>query len=248
MSNDKTTLLIVDDDVDIRELLEQFLGQYDFDVLTAHEGEQMYQQLANHHVDLIILDMMLPGDDGFALCRQLRYGDTYSHIPILMLSAVGDETDRIVGLEVGADDYLAKPFSPRELLARTKAILRRSHSHSENHDKSPSTVPKRLQFSQWLLNLSTQQLISPNRIEISLSSGEYALLLAFLNHPQQILSRERLVELTHEGDSGSLDRGIDMQVSRLRQKIEENPKKPKFIKTVRGGGYLFTCDVTPIYD
>lgn len=247
MSNEKTTLLIVDDDIEIRDLLDKFLSQYDFHVLTAHDGQQMYQQLAQHEVDLIILDMMLPGDDGFELCRQLQYGEAYSHIPILMLSAVGDETDRIVGLEVGADDYLAKPFSPRELLARTKAILRRSHS-ATNQELHTSASPKRLQFSQWVLNLTTQQLISPNQLGISLSSGEYALLLAFLNNPNQILSRDQLVELTHQGDSSSFDRGIDMQVSRLRQKIEDNPKKPKFIKTIRGGGYLFTSDVQAIYD
>lgn len=247
MSNDKTTLLIVDDDIDIRDLLDKFLSQYDFKILTAHDGQQMYQQLAQNEVDLIILDMMLPGDDGFALCRQLQYSNQYRHIPILMLSAVGDETDRIVGLEVGADDYLAKPFSPRELLARTKAILRRSHS-SSTLENDASATPRRLRFNQWELNINTQQLISPNQIEISLSSGEYALLLAFLNNPNQILSRDKLVELIGHGDNNALDRGIDMQVSRLRQKIEDNPKKPKYIKTVRGGGYLLTCDVQPIYD
>lgn len=247
MSDNKTTLLIVDDDIEIRELLDKFLSQYDFEVLTAHDGQQMFQQLAQHHVDLIILDMMLPGDDGFALCRQLQHDDI--QIPILMLSAVGDETDRIVGLEVGADDYLAKPFNPRELLARTKAILRRSH-YTQNHSDEPEldTTAHRLQFNDWILNLKTQQLISPNQLEISLSSGEYALLLAFLNNPHEILSRDQLVELTHTDDTNSLDRGIDMQVSRLRQKIEDNPKKPKYIKTIRGGGYLFNSDVQSLYD
>lgn len=245
MSDNKTTLLIVDDDIEIRELLDKFLSQYDFEVLTAHDGQQMYQQLEQNDVDLIILDMMLPGDDGFALCRQLQHDDV--QIPILMLSAVGDETDRIVGLEVGADDYLAKPFNPRELLARTKAILRRSHYAYVNSDES-DTKAKKLQFNDWVLNVNSQQLISPHQLEISLSSGEYTLLLAFLNNPHQILSRDQLVEFTHTGEAGPLDRGIDMQVSRLRQKIEDNPKKPKYIKTIRGGGYLFNCDVQQLYD
>lgn len=241
MSENKT-LLIVDDDLDICQLLSQFLQQYNFKVLTAHDGEEMFAQLDKEAVDLVILDMMLPGDDGITLCRKLQ---ATHQIPIIMLSAAGSETDRIVGLEVGADDYLAKPFNPRELLARIKAILRRS-AH-ELHDKDQwmeKKVPShKIRFNDWVLDTVTRQLISPEKVEMSLSSGEYDLLLAFLENAQRVLSRDQLLDYTKHRYAGPFDRSIDMQVSRLRQKIEDDPKNPKLIKTVRGGGYLFTAKV-----
>jgi two-component system OmpR family response regulator len=246
MSN-TTNLLIVDDDVEICQLLSQFLSKHNFTVFTAHDGEEMDAQLKLHPFDLIVLDMMLPGEDGISICRRLQ---SSQQIPILMLSAAGEDTDRIIGLEVGADDYLSKPFNPRELLARIRAILRRSQP-SDDPASSEQATPvtnitnsQRLFFENWSLNLSTRQLTSPSNIEISLSAGEYDLLTAFLENPQKILSRDQLLDLTRNRFSGPFDRSIDMQVSRLRQKIEENPKHPQFIKTVRGGGYLFTAKVS----
>lgn len=243
MVEQNKTLLIVDDDIEICKLLSQFLHQFNFDILTAHDGVEMFQHLQNNKVDLIILDMMLPGEDGISLCRRLQSG-SYD-IPILMLSAAGSETDRIVGLEVGADDYLAKPFNPRELLARIKAVLRRhSHHHVEATPQQPQKKKsKRIRFNNWLLDFSTRQLFSPSQVEIVLSSGEFDLLVAFLENAQQVLSRDQLLDYTKNRDAGPYDRSIDMQVSRLRQKIEDDPKTPILIKTVRGGGYLFTAKI-----
>ncbi|OGT31306.1 MAG: DNA-binding response regulator [Gammaproteobacteria bacterium RIFCSPHIGHO2_12_FULL_35_23] len=238
--NSQLNLLIVDDDIEICHLLSQFLNKHNFIVFTAHDGEKMLMQLAQHSIDLIILDMMLPGEDGISLCRKLQ--TSHSNIPIIMLSAAGEDTDRIIGLEVGADDYLSKPFNPRELLARIRAILRRSHT-PEIPSTTSITAGHLIQFANWALNVSTRQLISPSQVELSLSSGEYDLLMAFLEHPQQILSRDQLLDYTRSRFAGPFDRSIDMQVSRLRQKIEEDPKRPQFIKTVRGGGYLFTAAV-----
>ncbi len=235
MSDLSKTILIVDDDVEIRKLLSQFLHQFNYHVLNANDGVEMFEQLKKHTVDLIILDMMLPGEDGISLCRRLQ-GHT---IPIIMLSAAGSDTDRIIGLEVGADDYIAKPFNPRELLARIKAILRRAHATTET-DEQPTTKRRRAAFNGWVLDFSTRQLFSPDKIEIILSSGEFDLLAAFIENAQQVLSRDQLLDYTKNRDAGPFDRSIDMQVSRLRQKIEADPKHPKFIKTVRGGGYLFT--------
>ncbi len=240
MSN-STNLLIVDDDVEICTLLSQFLAKHNFTIYTAHDGIEMFDQLDKHLIDLIILDMMLPGDDGITLCRKLQSSHS---IPIIMLSAAGEDTDRIIGLEVGADDYLAKPFNPRELLARIRAILRRSQNTEEIIDEAkPATQPNAIYFNDWMLNLTNRHLVSPDKIEVSLSSGEFDLLMAFLKHPQQILSRDQLLDATGHHYAGPFDRSIDMQVSRLRQKIKENPRKPLLIKTVRGGGYLFTAIV-----
>jgi two-component system OmpR family response regulator len=241
MSEANKKLLIVDDDIEICKLLSQFLHQFNFDVITAHDGVEMFAELQKNQFDLIILDMMLPGDDGITLCRKLQgTNDT----PILMLSAAGSETDRIIGLEVGADDYLAKPFNPRELLARIKAILRRrGHIVAEPNQPVPAKKSKRVRFNNWTLDLSTRQLFSPTEIEIIVSSGEFDLLVAFLENAQQVLSRDQLLDYTKNRDAGPFDRSIDMQVSRLRQKIEDDPRHPALIKTVRGGGYLFTAKV-----
>ncbi len=242
----QTTLLIVDDDVEIRELLGQFLSKYDYNVLLAQDGIEMFEHFEAQAIDLIILDIMMPGDDGLTLCQKLR---TRTNTPILMLSAVNEETDRIVGLEMGADDYLAKPFNPRELLARIKAILRRSESGEARTDEAGELVRTQQQcftFAGWTLNQATRMLESPDELEVDLSAGEFTLLNAFLTSPEQILSRDQLLEHTHNRSCGPFDRSIDVQVSRLRQKLEDDPKNPKIIKTVRGGGYMFSTPVKKI--
>lgn len=238
--SDVKNLLIVDDDIEIRNLLSQFLEKYHFNVFTAQDGIEMFQALETQDIDLIILDMMLPGEDGLSLCRRLQQENC--PIPILILSAVAEDTDRIIGLEVGADDYLTKPFNPRELLARIKAILRRSQGTTEapaQEEKVKDTIC----FSDWKLNTATRQLLSLSNQEIPLSAGEYDLLLTFLKHAKRVLSRDQLMDYTKHRDATPFDRSIDMQISRLRQKLEKNPKSPLLIKTVRGGGYLFTSDV-----
>lgn len=241
-----TKILIVDDDLDICELLSQFLKSYNYEVHVAYDGTQMFEQLQNLTPDLMILDMMLPGDDGLTLCQKLR--QTY-RFPILILSAAGEETDRIVGLEVGADDYLAKPFNPRELLARIKAILRRSQGTSQaaTPTAQKTTEPYRYQFDEWILDTHTHEIFNSKNESINISSGEYSLLLAFVTHAQKVLTRDQLMELTKDRDASPFDRSIDMQVSRLRQKIEIDPRNPRIIKTIRGGGYMLTCKVK-LYD
>ena len=237
------TLLIVDDDRDIRELLAETLMKYHYNVLLARDGKEMFSQLEKNNVDLIILDIMLPGDDGFALCRQIRMN---SLIPIIMLTAIGEETDRIVGLEVGADDYLAKPFNPRELVARIKAVLRRSGDNLQAMEKRNhvESAAKQLHFADWILDLGTRRLISTDNLEISMSAGEFNLLATFLQYPKRVLSRDQLLDLTCNRTAGPYDRSIDIQVSRIRQKIEKNHKDPKIIITVRGGGYMLNTNVS----
>jgi two-component system OmpR family response regulator len=233
-------ILIVDDDHDIRDLLGKFLQQHGFNTLLAQDGIEMFDRLLQNPVDLIILDIMMPGDDGLTLCRKLR---SESSIPIIMLTAIGEEIDRIVGLEMGADDYISKPFNPRELLARIKAILRRSNAHAITKEDEITTVHTLYHFSEWQLNLTTRILLSPEKSDTTLSSGEFDLLLAFLERPQQILSRDALLDLTKNRSAGPFDRSIDIQISRLRHKVEENPKMPRLIKTVRGGGYVLSTSV-----
>jgi len=234
---DKGHILIIDDDQDIRELLSKYLKQNQFETTTLADGEKMNDVLAKNSIDLVVLDVMLPGDDGFSLCRQIR---NFSNMPVIMLTAVSEETDRIIGLELGADDYLTKPFNPRELLARIKAILRRHNA------PTTSTGDKRgnkLVFSGWVLDKSTRSLTSPKDVDVVLSAGEYDLLLALLSRPQRVLNRDQLLDYTKNREAGPFDRSIDIQISRLRQKIEDNPKQPEIIKTVRGGGYMLTASV-----
>lgn len=250
MENDTDKcLLIVDDDEKISSLMQKFLTAYGYHVLVAGCGREMFEQLAGQPVHLIILDVMLPGDDGFELCKQLR---VQNDIPIIMLTAMGTETERILGLELGADDYLTKPFNPNELLARIKAILRRSgnteatmpHPMSELEHAHPAT---QLIFKQWTLDKLVRRLISPEGIEVTLTGGEYRLLEALAERPKQVLSRDELLDITNNREGGSFDRSIDVRISRLRQKIEADPKDPVVIKTVRGGGYLFATDVERVY-
>jgi two-component system OmpR family response regulator len=234
-----THLLIVDDDTEIRDLLGRFFEKHHYQVSLAADGEVLFDNLNKQTPDLIILDVMLPGEDGISLCRKLRQ---QSNIPIIMLTAAGEEVDRIVGLEVGADDYVAKPFNPRELMARVNAVLRRSQD-KPTEQKTTQFYDEIVSFNQWRLNLTTRELFSPENLETSLTTGEFDLLKIFVEHTRRVLSRDQLLSYTRNREAGPFDRTIDVQVSRLRQKIEEDPRNPNMIKTVRGGGYMFTAEV-----
>ncbi len=238
MNTDMQHILVVDDDIEICQLLTDYLSKHGYRVSTAHNGSQMHKQLEKHSIDLITLDVMMPGDDGLTLCKQLI--QTYS-LPILILSAQGDATDRIVGLEVGADDYLAKPFNPRELLARIKALLRHQKKAQTNHHVAKS-LPL-LHFDQWRIDQNRRALINQNNVHIALTQGEYKLLMVLLNNANRVLSRNQLLELTHGREAGPYDRTIDVQIGRLRKKIEIDAKKPLIIKTIRGGGYQLCSQV-----
>jgi len=229
-------ILIVDDDREIRDLVARYLSQHGLRVRCAGDGREMYSALEDWSIDLVILDLMLPGDDGLTLCRTLR---ATSKVPIIMLTAMGEETDRIVGLEMGADDYIAKPFNPRELLARIKAVLRRAEDAPPGRQQDTS-MPGLHVFDGWQFNLDNRELTSPQGVLVSLSAGEYELLAAFVTHPQRVLTRDQLLDLARGRQAQPFDRAIDVQVSRLRRKIESDPANPKFIKTVRSGGYMFT--------
>lgn len=230
-------LLIVDDDREIRDLVSRFLRGHGYRVDVAADGKQMQRALADGRFDLVVLDVMLPGEDGLTLCRKLR---AESRLPVIMLTALGEETDRIVGLELGADDYLAKPFNPRELLARIRAVLRRV---SEAPAAEVPDDASALAFNGWRLDLSRRELTDPDGGLVALTAGEYGLLLALAERPNRVLSREQLLDLTRGRDAAPFDRAIDVQLSRLRRKIETDPKNPGLIKTVRGGGYLFAAKV-----
>lgn len=231
-------VLVVDDDQAIRELLAEYLSKNNFDVITAEDGIEMDKQLLTDQPDLIILDIMLPGDDGFILCQRIRQT---SHVPIIMLTANSDEMDRVLGLEIGADDYIAKPFSPRELLARIKALLRRTQFASE---ENKSAVKARyLLFSNWKLDTKQHILTDQNNEEISLSGADFQLLTLFLENTNSAISRDQICQALHGRDAFANERGIDVHLSRLRQCLKDDAKSPKIIKTIRGAGYVFIADV-----
>jgi len=226
-------ILIVDDDAEIRSLLSQYLTKNGLRVSAVADGRAMWRALEAGRIDLIVLDLMLPGEDGLTLCRNLRTKS--SDVPVIMLTARGEETDRIVGLEMGADDYLAKPFSARELLARIKAILRRARSLPEN---LRADAARNIRFGDWLLDTVKRQLISAAGVVTPLAGAEYRLLRTFLSHPNRVLNRDQLVDLTQGKEADPLDRSIDVQVSRLRQRLGDDSREPRLIKTVRGEGYV----------
>jgi two-component system OmpR family response regulator len=230
-------ILIVDDDREIRDLLGRFLAKHGLRVTTAADGREMKRVLDGSRIDLIVLDLMLPGEDGLTLCRNLR---ATSRIPIIMLTAMGEETDRIVGLEMGADDYLPKPFNQRELLARIKAVLRRAELAPGVVAAEGGTV---FEFAGWRLDPGALELHRPDGVMVPLSGGEYELLSAFVSHPGRVLSRDQLLDLARGREAQPFDCSIDVQVSRLRRKIEADPHDPGLIKTVRNGGYIFTPKV-----
>lgn len=230
-------ILIVDDDREIRDLLSRLLKKHGYRTSTAEDGRSMQALLEHGRFDLAVLDLMLPGEDGLSLCRRLR---AESELPIIMLTALGEETDRIVGLEVGADDYLPKPFNPRELLARVKAVLRRTGRAPR---VSETAQARALSFEGWSLDIARRELRAPNGELVMLTGGEFDLLVCFAEHPQRVLTRDQLLDMTRGRDAAPFDRSIDIQVSRLRRKLEDDPKQPAIIKTVRGGGYVFAARV-----
>ncbi len=231
-------LLVVDDDREIRVLLKRFLGRQGFRVSTAADGDEMQRMMADWKIDLVILDLMLPGRDGLTICRELR---RTSLVPVVMLTVMGEEHDRIKGFSGGADDYIAKPFNPHELLARIRAVLRRTRMVPPSAKAAGGR--RVLLFDNWRLDVGMRRLTSSDGTLVDLSTAEFDLLLAFAEHPQRVLSRDQLLDLARGKVEIPFDRKIDMQVSRLRHKIEENPKQPTLIQTVRGGGYIFTATV-----
>lgn len=229
-------LLVVDDHRDIREPLVEYLGKSGYRVSAAEDAARARAVLDRDAVDLILLDLMMPGEDGLSFCRYVR---AKGATPIIMLTALGEDTDRVLGLELGADDYVRKPFNPRELLARIRAVMRRAHPPESSADTPGGNAA----FDRWTLRVAARELVGEDGGAVELTRGEYAMLLVFLRHSQTVLDRERLLELLHGDAAHAFDRSIDNQVSRLRQKIERDPKQPALIKTVRGGGYLFAAPV-----
>lgn len=230
-------VLIVDDDADIRELLQDYLQRNGYDCLAVADGAGMQRALEQGEADLIVLDIMLPGIDGLTLCRDLR---ARSDLPVIMLTARGEETDRIIGLEMGADDYLSKPFNPRELLARIKVILRRARGPRRS---LPADSAQTMRFAGWKLDLTTRNLVSPHGVVVPLSGAEFRLLKVFVDRPNRVLNRDQLMQLTQGAEAGTLDRSIDVLVSRVRQRLDEDAREPRIIKTVRGEGYVLASAV-----
>ncbi|MDA8364646.1 MAG: response regulator [Gammaproteobacteria bacterium] len=232
-------ILIVDDDESIRSLLKEYLEGYGYQTSIAADGPSMLEQLRKAPIDLIVLDLMLPGEDGFSLCRRIR-GER--DIPIIMLTARTDSMDRIRGLELGADDYVAKPFEPRELVARIRGVLRRSRT-GDRH----TNIVRGYSFAKWELALPQRQLRSPDGVLVPLAASEFQLLVIFLEHPQTVLSRDKLIELCHGREAGPYDRSIDVRVSQLRHHLGDSGREPRLIKTVRSAGYILATDVVRRY-
>jgi two-component system, OmpR family, phosphate regulon response regulator OmpR len=240
MSETKTRIIVVDDDARLRELLNRYLTEQGFSVRAVADGNEMNRWLARERHDLMVLDLMMPGEDGLSICRRLRgVGDK---IPIIMLTAKGDDVDRIVGLEVGADDYLTKPFNPRELVARIQAVLRRVPEPQP--PGAPTTEQQVIEFGEFSFNLAARSLARSGE-NLALTTGEFALLKVLVQHPRTPLSRDKLMELARGREFGAFDRSIDVQVSRLRKLIEADHAKPAYIQTVWGFGYVFIPDGRP---
>jgi two-component system OmpR family response regulator len=233
----KDRILIVDDDEDIRALLEDYLRKNGFEAQSVADGRGMWEALASRPFALVVLDLMLPGEDGLALCRQLR---AKSQMPVLMLTARGEAVDRIVGLEMGADDYLPKPFDPRELQARIRSVLRRARSLPA---ETGMDAPEVYRFAGWKLDTRERNLYAPDGVVVPLSGAEYRLLLLFLQNPNAVLSRDQLSNFTTGRDADPLDRTLDMQVSRLRERLRDHAREAEIIKTVRGKGYVLAARV-----
>jgi DNA-binding response OmpR family regulator len=235
MPTEKQRILVVDDDQKLRDLLCRYLNEQGFDVSTAEDGVDMDHKLQGSTPDLIVLDLMMPGEDGLSIARRLR---AEGEIPIVILSAKGDEIDRIVGLEVGADDYLAKPFNPRELLARIHSVLRRADK-PQVVGAQPAQSDSQLSFGPYCMDLDSYSLTRGEEY-IELTSGEFELLRHLASRPNHVMSRDHLLDLLDDGVEGAFDRSIDVRITRIRKKIEADPHHPHYIKTVRGVGYLFT--------
>lgn len=228
-------ILMVDDDPGIRDVVSDFLGKHGYQVETAGDSREMDVALSRGPVDLVVLDVMLPGEDGLAICRRLAGPEGP---PIIMLSAMGEDTDRIVGLELGADDYLPKPCNPRELLARVRAVLRRAEQRGVT-----SSGGAGCEFAGWRLDLMRRELRSPDGVVVNLSSGEFSLLRAFVERPQRVLTRDQLLDYARGPSSEAFDRAIDVQISRLRRKLDDGAAGQDLIRTVRNEGYMFSAKV-----
>ena len=239
-SSQRQKILVVDDDLRLRDLLKRYLTEQGFAVDTVPDGSAMDRQMQRVRYDLVVLDLMLPGEDGLAICRRLRAAA--NDIPVVMLTAKGDDVDRILGLEMGADDYLAKPFNPRELVARINAVLRRQRA--PEMPGAPATEDRVVDFGPYSLNLATRNL-SRQGENVPLTTGEFSLLKALASHPREPMSRDKLMELARGREHESFDRSIDVQVSRLRKLLGEDPQSPRYIQTVWGFGYVFVPDGAP---
>ena len=231
---DQIKILVVDDDSDLRWMVNKYLSKHDYEVTLAEDGKQMREALEKDEFSLAILDINLPGEDGLSLARYLR---SNHEIAIIMLSAAAEVFDRIVGLEMGADDYVTKPFEPRELLARVKSVLRRTQNNSTTNTNINNE--SRIQFGHYSLDLSSHQLLDPEDESVPITSMEFDLLKAFAENPNKVLNRDQLLNLSHNRDWDPFDRSIDIRITRIRRKIESEPSKPQIIKTVRGVGYIF---------
>lgn len=233
-----SNILVVDDDREIRSLLADYLDGNGFRTFTATNGLDMRKVMIETRIDLIVLDLTLPGEDGLTLCRNLR---AQSNVPVIMLTARGDPLDRILGLEMGADDYLAKPFEPRELFARIRSVLRRTQALPPN---MANTEARAMHFSGWTLDLGARHLLSKDGVVVALSGAEFRMLKVFLEHPNRILNRDQLLELTQGREADPFDRSVDIQISRLRQKLGDDARTPTIIKTIRNEGYVLATTVT----
>ncbi len=233
-------ILVVDDDPDVRDIVERCLKDSGYQVWTCEDGSRVFDIVSEKGIDLAIVDLVLPDTDGLMLTRKLK---EHSNIGVVILSGRGETTEKIIGLEIGADDYLSKPFEPRELLARVRSVLRRLGSDKTDTASVETTV---FSFDDWRLDLTARTLTSPKGKPVELSSGEFNLLRAFVEHPNRVLSRDQLLDLTHANDTPAFDRSVDVRVGRVRKKIEVDPQNPKFIKTIRNGGYMFAATVARV--
>ncbi len=234
---DKGSILVVDDDKDVRDTIRDYFEFCGFDVSVAGDGDGMRKILASRPIEIVLMDLNLPGDDGLALTRELRASRP---VGVIMLTAAGQTIDRIIGLEMGADDYVAKPFDPRELLARVKSVLRRLRERPKEGPTSGEEKPEVVRMGSCTLDLAAHRLYDASGGEIPLTSMDFDLLQAFARHPDRVLSRERLLELAHNRDGDVFDRSIDLRIARIRKKIEQDATKPQVLKTVRGAGYMFS--------
>jgi two-component system, OmpR family, phosphate regulon response regulator OmpR len=234
---DKGSILVVDDDKDVRDTIRDYFEFCGFDVFVAGDGDGMRNILASRPVEIVLMDLNLPGEDGLALTRELRASRP---VGVIMLTAAGQTIDRIIGLEMGADDYVPKPFDPRELLARVKSVLRRLRERPKEVPTSGEEKPEVVRMGSCTLDLAAHRLYDASGEEIPLTSMEFDLLQAFARHPDRVLSRERLLELAHNRDGDVFDRSIDLRIARIRKKIEQDATKPQVLKTVRGAGYMFS--------
>ncbi len=234
-------ILVVDDDRDIRDLLAKFLERHGLRVTTARDAREARRALPHGHFQVIVLDLMMPGESGLDFARWLRTAASgYAHLGLIMLTAMGEETDRIIGLELGADDYLPKPFNPRELLARLRAVLRRVSDAPKQAGEAPARV---LRFGGWTLEPARRRLLNPDNVEVPVTGGEYDLLIALVERANKVLTRDMLLDLLRGRQAGPFDRAIDVAVSRLRRKLEDDGRHAQIIKTVRGGGYVLAAEV-----